>query len=1532
MTPSEKHKLYADEEILKELCVGNGILYDKVSQDGESVSVLEMFFSGYPRMVGLSYFPKLTTLMLVGQSIRRIEGLDNCPLLRELWIIECQLTKIEGLRSCAQLQKLFLYDNKIGKIENLDSLEKLEVLWLNNNLINTIEGLKTLQSLRELNLADNGIEKIGESLDSNLRLEKLNLSGNKLCSFKELTRLANLPCLTDLALKDPQYHPNPVCLLCNYATHMIYHMPKLQRLDTCDISNKQIKDAAESIVMKKMMYYKMRVKTVQRQLAEMVTRLTEKKNEIQQLPVQQLRNLMFVLKSLEYELSEIQTSSPKPNSKSPTRSADKQHSVSEATKDDGDKAEEPLKDLNIEQKMVCKAAKIKERLIFWKRKMDEIEKCFQKELQRTTEFSEIMEQFLLMELETVGNIRFEEGCPSDVWFNSCYDLILSRFCASDFQAYQITGVKILRIVKVHNQMLKLRFEEKSHTLLASEESSSFPQSYKRLMDYLFYVNNPELMNGKTELLSILENGFMKTDSYKALGKEKAVPLSNSFSLCEEPRLENLKGQAEVSGQANLDPIPFRYGQLIIAKVFLGRSAQANEGPIEEANYPKAHSVFRTRRVPRGSGAAESKEASCTANQHGNCDCSLRQNEWFVFDHELVLPEYVIDFEYLTEEKPMLQFSSLLEVKSPGVTDEGSSNLKEVLFKGATSLDEEILNMEPIYKPKPKIISLDEKTILSVCKANILSQITILNLHGNSLNKLKDLSCLTSLRKLSISFNEFTHLEDVSHLPNLEYLDASHNHIAGLEGMRSLSKLKHFDLSWNCLTRVRDEIAILRKHTPALLYLDISNNPWLKTDSLRLAVIGRLKSLTHLNGVPVTEEEAAAALKRVTGSRITQVSLLAHSRTDEVRPRSLSLLSSAQVLSQLSNKKLSPVEKLETGWYLKITSLNLNGVSLTRLTNLDKLHNLRWASFNDNDISKIEGLDNCQRIEELSLDGNCISKLEGLLKLTKLTRLSLNNNRLTSLDTGVLEKLPHLHCLSVENNHISSLQGLHKVSSLIEFYIGNNNISTNRDIYHLKGLSNLIILDLYGNPIVQNQENYRLFVIFHLPTLKALDGSAVEPSECENAKDAFGGRLTPDMVTEKLGHSDYSDVHELDLPGSAIRTVDLSPAELFKSLRSVNLEHNSLTSFCGLIFLPNVKVLYLNHNHIESILPRQKTQSQATNRPLLYHKVASSGYGQPSNSKGFRDTGLTENQPIIMESLEVLHLGYNGISNLLHLQIGRLGNLKALYLQGNEISQIEGLESLQRLQELVLDRNRIKSINDNSFVGQTSLAELHLSENRIRELSNLQPLPELRKLFLGTNKIQDMTELEKLESLPKLTELTLTGNPVSRKVIYRSTVILRIPGLQTLDGTGVTVEERTRAELQLADQQGSVPANSTLEIGLSGFLPVMTKPAPLRMNNMHMTGGLQHLMSQDVLTHGFEDALPHETIKYKKYKHTSGLITTNSRSVHAEIAFRQLRGGSGFPSASAMQQNLLSRLLPSYPNSHDQERRFQRSSAHRPARM
>lgn len=151
--------------------------------------------------------------------------------------------------------------------------------------------------------------------------------------------------------------------------------------------------------------------------------------------------------------------------------------------------------------------------------------------------------------------------------------------------------------------------------------------------------------------------------------------------------------------------------------------------------------------------------------------------------------------------------------------------------------------------------------------------------------------------------------------------------------------------------------------------------------------------------------------------------------------------------------------------------------------------------------------------------DCISLLSvssGLSKLHCLNKLSLDGNQLSSLDASVLDQLPNLSFLSVENNCISSLHGIQRARSLLELYIGNNHISMSQDIYYLKvsgkeitigfrflfcclssyapfscqGMTNLIILDLNGNPLLEKLENYRIYVVFHLPTLKALDGIAV----------------------------------------------------------------------------------------------------------------------------------------------------------------------------------------------------------------------------------------------------------------------------------------------------------------------------------------------------------------------------------------------------------------------------------------------------------
>jgi Leucine-rich repeat (LRR) protein len=321
---------------------------------------------------------------------------------------------------------------------------------------------------------------------------------------------------------------------------------------------------------------------------------------------------------------------------------------------------------------------------------------------------------------------------------------------------------------------------------------------------------------------------------------------------------------------------------------------------------------------------------------------------------------------------------------------------------------------------------------------------------------------------------------------------------------------------------------------------------------------------------------------------------------------------------------------------------LDNLGLYKLTNMDYLVNLKWASFNNNFICKIEGLGKCVKLEELSFENNLIQSLNGLENLENLRKLNLNCNEIFLVDDHTDSKqqfkLTKLVYLSLSKNKLASFKFLSHFTSLIEFYASFNQLKNLRDVFHLKNVTNLTLCDLSGNPISKNAK-YRLFIIYHLKNLKSLDGNSIELSESNEAKEHFGGKLTCDFIAEKFQNVRLNDIKSLEFPQCGIKVVDLgasiqSVSEQFENLRAINLENNALTSFSGLVYLRNLKILCLNNNKVESIFPKSKNAS---------------------NTNTLND--------LILPNLEVLHLAFNGINDLVTLQIGRLVSLKALFLQG-----------------------------------------------------------------------------------------------------------------------------------------------------------------------------------------------------------------------------------------------------------------------------
>ena len=86
----------------------------------------------------------------------------------------------------------------------------------------------------------------------------------------------------------------------------------------------------------------------------------------------------------------------------------------------------------------------------------------------------------------------------------------------------------------------------------------------------------------------------------------------------------------------------------------------------------------------------------------------------------------------------------------------------------------------------------------------------------------------------------------------------------------------------------------------------------------MRALGRLKNLEHLDGIQVTDEEMTTALKMAAASRPSSFAILAHARTDQKRPRTLSLVPTAQAILSTSLNKPVKLKDDDSQWFIKVT--------------------------------------------------------------------------------------------------------------------------------------------------------------------------------------------------------------------------------------------------------------------------------------------------------------------------------------------------------------------------------------------------------------------------------------------------------------------------------------------------------------------------------------------------------------------------------------------------------------------------------------
>ena len=139
-------------------------------------------------------------------------------------------------------------------------------------------------------------------------------------------------------------------------------------------------------------------------------------------------------------------------------------------------------------------------------------------------------------------------------------------------------------------------------------------------------------------------------------------------------------------------------------------------------------------------------------------------------------------------------------------------------------------------------------------------------------------------------------------------------------------------------------------------------------------------------------------------------------------------------------------------------------------------------------------------------------------------------------------------------------------------------------------------------------------------------------------------------------------------------------------------------------------------------------------------------------------GKPQNEPIFREDMQAItSCNASDLTNdLTGLEFAT--NLRALWLDGNRITDVSALSELPYLSYLNLERNNITDVST-LVPGLSGLKdlELHLSRNLIANISSMARLTNLKKLYLGQNLISDISAVE---GLTNLTTLYLSQNSIS----------------------------------------------------------------------------------------------------------------------------------------------------------------------------
>jgi Leucine-rich repeat (LRR) protein len=329
-------------------------------------------------------------------------------------------------------------------------------------------------------------------------------------------------------------------------------------------------------------------------------------------------------------------------------------------------------------------------------------------------------------------------------------------------------------------------------------------------------------------------------------------------------------------------------------------------------------------------------------------------------------------------------------------------------------------------------------------------------------------------------------------------------------------------------------------------------------------------------------------------------------------------------------------------------------------------------------------------KELNVSNQEIVRISNLCDVNALRKLNISFNKLQSLDG--IDQLPQLRELFAYSCFIDDISNLSSVNKLEKLFLQNNKISAVGST--LSAMNKLSELRLDKNKILAIEKS-----LLACASLKILNLAHNSLSVCD-------------------GIRGLQFLTELNLSNNNIKS--LTGLKGLPNLRELDLSYNQLKALDGIQYLSSLEILHVEHNHIVHLtIPPYNSGNTATAAAISGNK------GMGAIKKGSVSSSASNTGGKLSSA------GASTASALPDVE-GPL--ISELYLSGNRIKSIKGLESFAKTLEILdLSFNQIATsdLNDlsSSFKQLSFLQEIRFYQNPCYSYSDGKLTSEFQQVKL-----------------------------------------------------------------------------------------------------------------------------------------------------------------------------------------------------------